>query len=80
MSPSRSAALEVLRRALIEGEQSGLPRPFDFAAFIAEMRNAGARCRSPLIPPHKGEGDDETEAYRQAALPHRSAFFPCGRR
>ncbi|MBL8591559.1 MAG: type II toxin-antitoxin system ParD family antitoxin [Devosia sp.] len=62
MSPSQSAALEALRRALIEGEQSGPPRPFDFAAFIAEMRNAGARCPPPLIPPRKEEGDDGSEA------------------
>jgi len=30
--------LEVLRAALIEGEQSGPATPFDFDAFIQEMR------------------------------------------
>jgi antitoxin ParD1/3/4 len=32
------ARLEVLRAALIEGEQSGQPEPFDFDAFLADMR------------------------------------------
>jgi Arc/MetJ-type ribon-helix-helix transcriptional regulator len=27
-----------LRAALIEGEQSGQPEPFDFDAFLADMR------------------------------------------
>jgi antitoxin ParD1/3/4 len=40
------ARLEVLRTALIEGEQSGQPEPFDFDAFLADMR-AGAMF---LIP------------------------------
>jgi antitoxin ParD1/3/4 len=31
------ARLEVLRAALIEGEQSGQPKPFDFDAFLADM-------------------------------------------
>jgi len=30
--------LRALEAALIEGEQSGEPRPFDFAAFKARMR------------------------------------------
>ncbi len=29
----RSAEIESIRQALIEGEQSGEPEPFDFAAF-----------------------------------------------
>lgn len=29
----RGAEIEALRRALIEGEESGEPKPFDFAAF-----------------------------------------------
>lgn len=29
----RGAEIETLRRALIEGEESGEPEPFDFAAF-----------------------------------------------
>jgi antitoxin ParD1/3/4 len=29
----RGAAMETLRQALIEGEHSGEPEPFDFAAF-----------------------------------------------
>ena len=33
------AKLEALRAALIEGEQSGPPEPFDVDAFIAEMRS-----------------------------------------
>jgi antitoxin ParD1/3/4 len=32
------ARLEVLRAALIEGEQSGAPEPFDLDAFLDEMR------------------------------------------
>jgi antitoxin ParD1/3/4 len=32
------AKLEALRAALIEGERSGTPRPFDFDAFIARKR------------------------------------------
>jgi antitoxin ParD1/3/4 len=34
----REARLATLRRALIEGEQSGPSEPFDFEAFIAEKR------------------------------------------
>jgi antitoxin ParD1/3/4 len=34
----REAKLEALRAALIEGEQSGPPTPFDFDAFIARKR------------------------------------------
>jgi antitoxin ParD1/3/4 len=34
--------LAALRSALIEGEQSGMPEPFDFAAFIARKRGAEA--------------------------------------
>ncbi|MEQ1887896.1 MAG: type II toxin-antitoxin system ParD family antitoxin [Alphaproteobacteria bacterium] len=29
--------LEALRAALIEGEQSGVPQPFDFDAFLEKM-------------------------------------------
>jgi antitoxin ParD1/3/4 len=36
----REARLQALRAALIEGEQSGPSEPFDFDAFIAEMRRA----------------------------------------
>lgn len=32
------AKLEALRAALIEGERSGTPQPFDFDAFIARQR------------------------------------------
>ena len=32
-SQERSAEIESIRQALIEGEQSGEPEPFDFAAF-----------------------------------------------
>jgi antitoxin ParD1/3/4 len=32
------AKLEALRAALIEGERSGTPKPFDFDAFIARKR------------------------------------------
>ena len=32
--------VEVLRRALIEGEQSGEATPFDFEAFIAERKSS----------------------------------------
>ncbi|HNU11624.1 MAG TPA: type II toxin-antitoxin system ParD family antitoxin [Rubrivivax sp.] len=34
----RSAELQALRQALIEGEQSGTPQPFDFAAFVERKR------------------------------------------
>jgi antitoxin ParD1/3/4 len=34
----REAKLEVLRAALIEGEESGPPTPLDFDAFIARKR------------------------------------------
>lgn len=34
------AKLAALRHALIEGEQSGPPEPFDFDAFIADKRAA----------------------------------------
>ncbi|MCL2636417.1 MAG: type II toxin-antitoxin system ParD family antitoxin [Betaproteobacteria bacterium] len=34
----REARLKALETALIEGEQSGEARPFDFAAFKARMR------------------------------------------
>ena len=30
--------VEAVRRALIEGEQSGEPQPFDLAEFLQEMR------------------------------------------
>jgi len=36
----REARLQALRAALIEGEQSGPSEPFDFDAFITEMRGA----------------------------------------
>jgi antitoxin ParD1/3/4 len=32
------AKLEALRQALIEGERSGEPKPFDFDAFIARKK------------------------------------------
>jgi antitoxin ParD1/3/4 len=34
----REAGLEALRAALIAGEASGDPEPFDFAAFIAKKK------------------------------------------
>ena len=34
----REAQLQALRQALIDGEESGQPTPFDFAAFRAEKR------------------------------------------
>jgi antitoxin ParD1/3/4 len=34
----RTDELEALRRALIEGERSGEPQPFDFAAFVRRKR------------------------------------------
>lgn len=36
----RSAQLDAVRSALLEGEASGEPRPFDTAAFKARMRSA----------------------------------------
>ncbi len=37
---------EALRRALIEGEQSGIAIPFDFEEFIASKRKASAGERA----------------------------------
>jgi len=34
----QDAKLEALRAALIEGEESGEPQPFDFEGFLTEMR------------------------------------------
>ncbi|MGE3692624.1 MAG: type II toxin-antitoxin system ParD family antitoxin [Novosphingobium sp.] len=34
---ARSAEIEAIRQALIEGEESGEPEPFDFEAFIDRM-------------------------------------------
>lgn len=34
----QEAKLEALRAALIEGEESGEPQPFDSEAFLTEMR------------------------------------------
>jgi antitoxin ParD1/3/4 len=34
---ARSAEIDAIRRALIEGEESGEPQPFDFEAFIERM-------------------------------------------
>ncbi len=36
----RSAQLEALRAALVEGENSGAPQPFDAQAFKARMMSA----------------------------------------
>jgi antitoxin ParD1/3/4 len=36
----RESKLEALRAALIEGEQSGEPTPFDFDDFLDEMRSS----------------------------------------
>jgi antitoxin ParD1/3/4 len=38
----RETKLNALRAALIEGENSGPPEPFDFDAFIARKRGDGA--------------------------------------
>ncbi|CAM2175054.1 type II toxin-antitoxin system ParD family antitoxin [Paraburkholderia sp. EG304] len=39
---TEEARLEALRNALIEGEQSGPSRPFDFRKYIAGKRNRTA--------------------------------------
>ncbi|HKN27882.1 MAG TPA: type II toxin-antitoxin system ParD family antitoxin [Roseiarcus sp.] len=36
--------LAALQAALIEGEQSGAPRPFDFDAFLEDKRNTAPRA------------------------------------
>jgi antitoxin ParD1/3/4 len=38
----RSADVEAIRAALVEGERSGEPTPFDVAAFVARKRAARA--------------------------------------
>ena len=38
----REVKLNALRAALVEGENSGPPAPFDFDAFIARKRGAAA--------------------------------------
>ena len=39
------AKLEALRAALIEGEQSGAPTPFDIEEFLDEMRNGRVQSK-----------------------------------
>jgi antitoxin ParD1/3/4 len=41
----REAHLQALREALIEGENSGPSRPFDFDAYIARMRKSARRSK-----------------------------------
>jgi len=41
----RETRLEALRAALVEGEQSGTPTPFDIEDFLAEVRNSRASSR-----------------------------------
>lgn len=36
--PANQAAVEVLHNALVEGEQSGKPQPFDFDKFKSRKR------------------------------------------
>jgi antitoxin ParD1/3/4 len=53
----QEAKLEVLRSALIEGEESGPSTPFDFEAFIA-------RKRGSLPPPSGPDGTPFRPAHR----------------
>ncbi len=39
----REMKIEALRTALVEGEQSGAPVPFDFDAFVARKRRKSKR-------------------------------------
>ena len=39
------AKLEALRAALIEGEQSGAPTPFDIEEFLDEMHNSRVQSK-----------------------------------
>jgi antitoxin ParD1/3/4 len=41
----REASLQALRAALIEGEKSGAPEPFDFEAFITEKRKGASTAK-----------------------------------
>jgi antitoxin ParD1/3/4 len=41
----QEARLAALQAALIEGEQSGAPSPFDFDAFLESKRKASPRAR-----------------------------------
>jgi len=47
----QEAKLEALRAALIEGEESGAPQPFDFDEFLEEKRRQYAGEHSDLLPP-----------------------------
>jgi antitoxin ParD1/3/4 len=47
----QEAKLEALRAALIEGEESGAPQPFDFDAFLVEKRRRYADERPDLRSP-----------------------------
>ena len=46
---SDEAKLEVFREALIKGENSGPPTPFDFDAFLAR-KNAESRAKKKREP------------------------------
>lgn len=41
----REASLQALRAALIEGEKSGVSKPFDFEAFIVEKRESALAAK-----------------------------------
>ena len=43
LSKEDQAKLDALRQALIEGEQSGEPTPFDFDDFLKEMHEERKR-------------------------------------
>lgn len=43
----QEAHLAALREALIAGERSGPPKPFDFDTFIAHKRKEGATTAKP---------------------------------
>jgi len=51
----QEAKLEALRAALIEGEESGPPRPFDFDEFLAAKRRQFAD-ETPHLPATGGKG------------------------
>lgn len=52
----QEAKLKALRAALIEGEESGPARPFDFDAFLEKKRSQDSQDAPNQLHPESGEG------------------------